>query len=164
MLVTLAVLVPFSANTFAVFSDYPSSGSPTALVKFLNRLVPSQIKAISRLVLQPFRMDVCTWNQLKRLTGLDTLRFVLLAGHPIRDRDPQWWASHWERGFAKAKLENLAELPRLQNVRIEIRTFPLVQWNLEEGSDQVPEPIKLWVASAESRMMGMVNSQSDQYS
>lgn len=124
--------------------------------------MPTQIKAISRLVSQPLRIDVCTWNQLKRLTGLGTLRFVLLAGHPIRDRNPQLWASHWERGFAKAKLENLAELPRLHNVSIEIRTLPLVRSNLEEGSDQVPDPIKIWVASAERRMMGMENSQSVQ--
>lgn len=152
--------MPFKMNAFAVFSDYPSPGSPTALVKFLNSLVPTQVKAISRLILQPLHFDVCTWNQLKRLTALVTLEYVLLTGHPLHN--PHRWAVNMEAGFAEAKLEKLAELPQLHKVNIAMRTFSHMEPMIEGSKEEVPDPVKVWIASAERRMLARGDFEDDE--
>jgi len=71
------------------------------------------------------------------------------------------WVNHMRNGFAKAKLEKLAELPQLHHVFIALRVYSYVQPILGGGAEQVPEPIKTWIVSAERRMLPGGESQKD---
>jgi hypothetical protein len=97
-------------------------------------------------------MGACTRTQLARLTGLVNLHFVLFVGpYPF---EPQWLADWMERNFAGAKLTNLVELPQLNSVSIALRTYSYIHPVLDGAAEQVPDPIKVWVKSAERRILG----------
>lgn len=146
----LAVLVPFKKNIFAVAVTRPSTSFSTSFTKFLDSLVPAQVKAISHLVVQPNTISTCTWNQLKRLEGLAILQYVILV-HPFLY--PQRWIDEENRRVTDAKLDRLAELPHLRSVSIQLRMAVYESITSEEDVKQIPESLTTWAESVERKML-----------
>jgi hypothetical protein len=113
-----AILIPFQKNAFAV-GGY---GMSRNYKRFLDSLVPAQVRAIGHLIFQTQRMDICNRRLLARTKGVVTLRYVLLNWcHHLRV-PPSWLdCDSGERRFEEANLESLGELPQLRNVSIEPR-------------------------------------------
>jgi len=115
--------------------------------------VPTQLRAVNSLVLQSEYMGGCTRTQLARLKGLMNLQFVLIVG-PYPFFNAEWFADGMRWAFEGAKLTDLVELPLLNSVSISLRTYSYVQLVLDGSAEQVPDPVKVWVKSAEKRILG----------
>ena len=123
--------------------------------------MPTQLKAITHLIVQPYGMRFCTRNHLLRFKGLIALQYVLEVG-PFDVASPQAFVNREEQGFGDSKLENLVELSQLRSVKIALIAVLREQSMLVGGTEPVPDAIKAWVGSAERRMMGLENAQSGQ--
>jgi hypothetical protein len=73
------VLVPFQENVFAFAVSQSTSKWPPFLADLLNHLVPAQLKAIRRLIVQHTAMSKCLRPALTRLKGLESLQYVLVG-------------------------------------------------------------------------------------
>jgi hypothetical protein len=111
-----AVLVPFQKNAFAV-GGY---GMLRNYKRFLDSLMPAQVRAISHLIFLTAIIDICNRRLLARTKDVITLQYVLLNfGRHLRISP--WWLNFGRGRFEEANLESLVELPQLRNVSIEPR-------------------------------------------
>jgi hypothetical protein len=133
-----AVLVPFQKNAFAV-GCYDMSRN---YKRFLDSLVPVQVRAIGHLIFQTQRINVCDRRLLARTKGVITLQYVLDC-------------SSGERRLEEVNLESLVELPQLRSVSIE----PRMILNPELSDTQVMEGFlalgvaREWAEIADRKML-----------
>lgn len=141
-----AVLVPFKMNTFAVAEARTS----THFGRFLDRLVPAQVRAVGHLILQTHCMDMCTSKLLARFKGLVNLQYVLLTqDNYIMGPLPV----HLEDLFAEAIPSDLVGLPQLRNISIELREYPYDARFATKDTDKLPDAVLKWVENAEKKML-----------
>ena len=137
--------MPFKKNAFAVVDDITPIRARPILANFLNRLVPTQAKAIAHLILQGRRIYGNRRPTLARLKGLEFLEFVLvLEGRWYRPHDSR--PEYWEENFTDQKLGKLG-LPPLCDVRIKVREY------VGRNQGDPPGPgLMEWVQSLERRV------------
>lgn len=142
--------MPFKKNAFAVVDGITPESARPLLANFLNRLVPTQAKAITHLILQGRRICGNRRPTLARLKGLELLEFVLvLEGrwYNLHGSRPEYCEEH----FTDQKLGKLG-LPPLCDVKIKVRQY--VGWDQGDppGPDQVPDGLMEWVQTLERRV------------
>jgi hypothetical protein len=147
-----AVLVPFQKNAFAV-GCYDMSRN---YKRFLDSLVPVQVRAIGHLIFQTQRINVCDRRLLARTKGVITLQYVLLNWCCDLRVRPSWLdCSSGERRLEEVDLESLVELPQLRSVSIE----PRMILNPELSDTKVMEGFlalgvaREWAEIAERKML-----------
>jgi hypothetical protein len=124
--------------------------------RFLDSLVPVQVRAIGHLIFQTQRINVCDRRLLARTKGVITLQYVLLNWcYDLRVR-PSWLdCSSGERRLEEVNLESLVELPQLRSVSIE----PRMILNPELSDTQVMEGFlalgvaREWAEIADRKML-----------
>jgi hypothetical protein len=148
----IAVLIPFQMNVFVV-GGYNMSRN---YKRFLDSLVPAQVRAIGHLIFQTEHIDICNRRLLARTKGVVTLQYVLLDWcHDLRV--PPSWLNYdvGEGRIEQVDLESLIELPQLRNVSIE----PRILLNPKLSATQVIEgylalrAAREWAEVAERKML-----------
>ena len=142
--------MPFKKNAFAVVDGITPESARPLLANFLNRLVPTQAKAITHLILQGRRICGGRRPTLARLKGLELLEFVLI----VEDRwyvVPDSWSEYCEERFTDQKLGKLG-LPQQCDVQITVREY--VGWPKGDppGPEQVPDGLLEWAKTVERRV------------
>jgi len=144
--------VPFKKNTFAVVDGITPESARPLLANFLNRLVPTQAKAITHLILQGYRICGTRRPTLTRLKGLQLLEFVLVIEHHWFDM-PSSWPEYCEEHFTDRKLVKLG-LPQSCDVKIRVRKYMERMPSSPTDSDKLPDGLMEWVKSVEKRVKG----------
>lgn len=113
--------MPFKKNAFAIVDGITLEITRPLLANFLNRLVPTQAKAIAHLILQGRRICGDRRPTPARLKGLGLLEFLLIV-EGRRYGVPDSWSEHREERFTDQKLGKLG-LPQQCNVKIMVREY-----------------------------------------
>ena len=146
-----AVLIPFRENVFAVAVTTTDIGP--FLARFFNHLVPAQLKAIRRFILQYTRVTTSFRVPLMRLKGLETLQYVLVGVNDDLNHHLEQLAFEKFLGGERKRVD--FGLPPSCDVRITIRrllrdheTAP------ESGSERISYGLMESMERARKQMLG----------
>jgi hypothetical protein len=124
--------------------------------RFLDSLVPAQMRAIGHLIFQSEHINICDRRLLARTKGVVTLQYVLLNWCYDLRVPPSWFDCDFgERRLKEVDLESLVRLPQLRSVNIE----PRMILNPELSDTQVMQgnlalsAAREWAEIAERKML-----------